>query len=738
MSYFILENVPESAYTGESFTYKIGTKSSNYISKYYNLRYTFSSGSGATAGTIATRLTDTKYKWTPDTEVFARVMPNNDRGKLTILIDSYDSSNVISHTETKSFTLILNSSVSPQITDVTINKELDFNGKSISGITRHYIQMNVKGLYNATQHVYINVNGQNIQSRDIQSAGNNTIHWSDLIGVLNYESDDINSSNSIEIKITSRDSRGRSTSVSQNVTVYPYSPPTINASLSWNDAEKPVLNFSYDYQKQVAKESNELDTLKIVYPYNNLVHTYDLKDKSSPCVLDEDLDIAKSHTFYINIKDKVLTNAVQQKVILPSMNLVMDIGADGKTVTFFGTSPSSADETTLRIGDYASFGKRVRIGNEQNRYTLVDENGLQILNGAEKIAHIGYGDCLALPEDADGNIGTDYIIMERPYYTFGTRSDNEESPTVQSSDSEVSTQDISSTIGEYSVALGQNVKASGANSQASGIDTIASGYASSAFGQKTVASGSQSHAEGYGTKAVGNGQTVVGRYNDPDYNHMFTVGIGLGEDVDDVKNRANGFYVDTSGNTKSYGETHSGGNIVADTNGKGIWLQRNNGVSSEAMVIDGNNTLSIGYGQWENNNNTILRGNDIYLYSKVAGGGTRPYYRKGDTISGGFLGAGYAHNEYTVVFYISLAAPILGNPTITATSGSGGAIIRQLDKFLYGSTISKGVNPSSISVYKEMTEGCGLTIRLNMPNKGDIPYPNSPVGVTVSLNIVFS
>ena len=593
MSYFILENVPESAYTGESFTYKIGTKSSNYISKYYNLRYTFSSGSGDTAGTIATRLTDTKYKWTPDTEVFARVMPNNDRGKLTILIDSYDSSNAISHTETKSFTLILNSSVSPQITDVTINKGLDFNGKSISGITRHYIQMNVKGLYNATQHVYINVNGQNIQSRDIQSAGNDTIHWSDLIGVLNYESDDITSSNSIEIKIISRDSRGRSTSVSQNVTVYPYSPPTINASLSWNDAEKPVLNFSYDYQMQVAKKSNELDTLKIVDPYNNLVHTYDLKDKSSPCVLDEDLDIAKSHTFYINIKDKVLTNAVQQKVILPSMNLVMDIGADGKTVTFFGTSPSSADETTLRIGDYASFGKRVRIGNEQNRYTLVDENGLQILNGAEKIAHIGYGDCLAI--DDDGNQAT----MNQPYYTFGERlpyyktqngieryaligaySHAEGYMTIaegpfshaEGFSCRVGQFESAHAEGEYTYAWndyahaeGLNSRASGSASHAEGSSSLASGYVSHAEGESTKATGEHSHAGGYETIASGNEQTVIGRYNTDDASQLFIIGNGSANDA-----RKNAFTVSETGDITSTGNTVrliKNNNLVASYDG---------------------------------------------------------------------------------------------------------------------------------------------------------------------------
>ena len=594
MSYFTLENVPESSYTGESITYKIGSVQSNYGSTYYNLRYNFSSGGHTSTDVIATKQRAGKYEWTPMSEIFAPKMINSDRGTLTIIIESYDSRGIVRHTESKSFILILDLSITPQISNIRINRTTTFNGNSISGITFHSMSMGVKGLYNARQRVSISVNGKDIIWIDIYSAsGSDITYWNPDIGYLNYESDDINSSSVIDIQITSKDTRGRSVSVNKSVTVYPYSPPSVSAKLSWNENEKAVLDFSYIYQDQVSGVANAIDTLEVVYPYNNLVHTYDLKDKSSPCVLDEDLDIAKSHTFYINIKDKVLTNAVQQKVILPSMNLVMDIGADGKTVTFFGTSPSSADEITLRIGDYASFGKKVRIGNEQNRYTLVDENGLQILNGADKIAHIGYGDCLAI--DDDGNQAT----MNQPYYTFGERlpyyktqngieryaligaySHAEGYMTIaegpfshaEGFSCRVGQFESAHAEGEYTYAWndyahaeGLNSRASGSASHAEGSASLASGYVSHAEGEETQATGEHSHAGGLQTIASGNEQTAIGRYNKDDASQLFIIGNGSANDA-----RKNAFTVSETGDITSTGNTVQlikNNNLVASYDG---------------------------------------------------------------------------------------------------------------------------------------------------------------------------
>ena len=81
----------------------------------------------------------------------------------------------------------------------------------------------------------------------------------------------------------------------------------------------------------------------------------DLIGKVSPQELTGTYDISKTYTFEVHIQDSVNPDEIIQRVILPSEKLAMDIGADGKTVTFFGTSPSSSDKETLRIGDFASF-----------------------------------------------------------------------------------------------------------------------------------------------------------------------------------------------------------------------------------------------------------------------------------------------------------------------------------------------------------------------------------------------
>ena len=379
----------------------------------------------------------------------------------------------------------------------------------------------------------------------------------------------------------------------------------------------------------------------------------------------------------------------------------MDIGADGKTVTFFGTSPNSADKNTLRVGDVASFGEEVVLGNVGDRYTKIGSSGLSIYDGVNHlIGQIGYGDT----KNKNGDIVKDC------FYTLGSRTSG-------------------TTIGTFSVAAGSVVEASGHASFAEGFQTKATGLNSHAEGSDTIASGYVSHAGGYYTKASGDYQTVVGEYNieDTTSEYLFIVGNGT---ADNARENA-------------LGVTHTGHidvqkNIYINTNGSGIFERDTDGTNRELIAMDGNNKLSIGYGQYSHGGReTVLQGgNKLTLRLKNPNATWRPYMAKGDSFNTTIQVGGYiANSGKDVTFQLPLNNPVIGNPTVTIASVDG-LCVRQNNKYLYGSTASKFAKPSSYSC----TLGNGgnhIKITAKMANTTNVEN-NSACGIYASIKVTFS
>ena len=408
-------------------------------------------------------------------------------------------------------------------------------------------------------------------------------------------------------------------------------------------------------------------------------------------------------------------------------------------------------EIAIRNGDtdLARFAETlIELGLSTDFVLQIVNNAIRFVgsDGNAAIAHIGYGDCNArnpaydASDDPQGENIPEYTILSRPYYTLGTRNNmlNNNNPGV-------------TYIGEYSIAVGEDNTATGADSVAIGKNNFAyransvaidennnaTGVNSVAIGKNAVASGNASIAAGDHVKATGNQQVVVGRFNDPDVTHMFTVGIGLGEDSDGVKNRANGFYVDQSGNTRSYGDTCSGGNIVVKTNNKGFRLTRTDGADVSALSLSDSNALMLGWGQWDKGDATHLRGgSDLFLGVKNYGNTIwRPYYRKGDSISMSYYGAGFINNnEKEIQFSISLNRPLIGSPTTTAASVNG-LVIRQEGRYLYGSGGGVYAKPSK---YSCSVQGNMIVVTATMANNTNVVYKNDAIGVYASIKITFS
>lgn len=146
------------------------------------------------------------------------------------------------------------------------------------------------------------------------------------------------------------------------------------------------------------------------------------------------------------------------------------------------------------------------------------------------------------------------------------------------------------------------------------------------------------------------------------------------------------------------------GSINLKTNGKGIYgIHPETNNTSSVISLNSSGNVLVGYGGYVNKNgNSHICGNDINHFVGAIDGSYRPYYRAGDTIS--FAGnstnnaaraIGYVTGS-NVVFTIPLTKPIIGSPTVTATSNQG-FIMRQGGKFTHGSASGSYVKPTSCS-----------------------------------------
>lgn len=132
---------------------------------------------------------------------------------------------------------------------------------------------------------------------------------------------------------------------------------------------------------------------------------------------------------------------------------------------------------------------------------------------------------------------------------------------------------------------------------------------------------------------------------------------------------------------------------------------------SDCPLVVGSNTNTIGDYPWFAvddgyafvRNGIITPGDFIIKFGEYTldppNGGTfsgtlRPYYRADDVINMAFYVNGYVtSNKQEVIFLIPLSRPIMS--TLVSISSINGLTIRQNGKYIYGSTASKPIKPSS-------------------------------------------
>lgn len=709
--YYALYDYPKEMTTDTAGTFKMSKIDMTTNDVTYSFKYDFICDGVTTSKTVATGLTATQYTWTPTTAIFAPLMTKSDQGTLKVAIES---SNGRRMTYYATITLKLKASIKPSSTFQYVG-DTGFNNKAIAGITSFTFTINVPGLYGASQTVKFTIKDTDyVQNVPAVSGTTNTAVTFDVGTFACNDPTAMYTRWFFKIEIT--DSRGRSDSRMDWVTIYPYSPPDVVATVDRNADEKPVLTFTPSYQATVAGATNSITIFWARCNVDGEVYETDLKGKTSPQVLVGTYDLSKAYQFTIAIKDSVRPSAIIKRIILPSAMPVMDIGADGKTVTFFGTSPNSADKNTLRVGDVASFGEEVVLGDTSNSYTVVKATGLTVHDkntvvgdDTDVIASIGIGNTV----NASGSKVTG------PFYTLGVRSFNEvDGVGIQPTEN-----------GLYSMVEGWLCEASGYASHAEGNACCASGHLSHAGGMNSGASGFASFAHGYGLRANGEYQAVFGMNNivDTSNKYLLIVGNGPGEGTS-----SNALGVTANGHIDVQK------NIYINTNGSGIFERDTDGTNRELIAMDGNNKLSIGYGQYSHGGReTVLQGgNKLTLRLKNPNATWRPYMTKGDSFNTTIQVGGYITNSgKDVTFQLPLNNPVIGSPTVTIASVDG-LCVRQNNKYLYGSAASTFAKPSSYSCTL-VNGGNHIKITAKMANTTNVEN-NSACGIYASIKVTFS
>lgn len=398
--YYILNEYPSELKTDQSYTYQLTTSPDGDMTDVtYSFGWKFTCDGITTEKTVASGLTDLTYVWTPSNVIFGPLMAKSKSGILNIVITtSTGKSTYVS----KDIKLTIADSVRPSISNCTIDRTAyAYNDKSISNRTTHKLSLGVSGLYGASQTIIVSI-GDAVNTIKVDAQPNNQISTVSL----ELGSFDAGTAESIEktINVIVTDSRGFTVNSTTSVTIYGYTPPTLTATVYRDTNQDAYISFTTNHQNMVAGKANNINTFYAKCTTGSTTIQTDLK--TSPQKLNGTDALENSYDVFVLLTDDV-GGKDAKRFVIPNGTPVMDIGADGKTVSFFGTAPESADKLSLQIKDIASFGEEIRLGKTDGNQTLIGDSGMTMYNGSDEMLHFG----TIRDEDTYTH-----------YYTLGTRT----------------------------------------------------------------------------------------------------------------------------------------------------------------------------------------------------------------------------------------------------------------------------------------------------------------------------
>lgn len=339
--YYIFSGSPTELKTDQLYTYKMTTSGGDMTDVTYEFKWEFTCDGVTTKETIASGLTSLTYDWTATSAKFGPLMKNSKSGTLKLIVATSTGKMEYS----KVLPLTMSDSIKPSISGITITRTNDFNECSVSNITSHKLSFNVIGLYGATQTVTVVV-GDNNYTKSINAVTDNTVTKVEFdIGKFDSGASDIYKK-TITIRIA--DSRNNVTNASTSIDIYKYMWPTVEATV-YRDANKQAyIAFTPTIQTTVAGKANSISNFYATSMIGEGITKVETSLETSPQKLNGTDDIAKSYNIYVYLTDAVGGEG-STNLFLHSDIPIIDIGSDGKTVTFFGTSPTTATKESVNI-----------------------------------------------------------------------------------------------------------------------------------------------------------------------------------------------------------------------------------------------------------------------------------------------------------------------------------------------------------------------------------------------------
>lgn len=481
------------AYSPGMTVYTAGTVEIPGMGSDYTIKWKFICNGKTSQGTIATHQSAEIYKWSPPNRTFLPLFGNQVKGELHVYV--YPNGSSTMGFGDYSYILVLDPSIAPKI-DYVRSKLTGktYNNKAISLYTEVNILVKVARVAGASQTVTIS-DGRITHQMDV-SQGSGYVEITQPFSMYTVPDNETNEYMDVNFSIDIIDDRGRKASKTFTERVYKYIKPTCKIRTVRND-DNTRISVYYEpvYQAMVAEKANSITKIigSIIMGDASSPQVLDLTNLASPQMLLGTVDFSESYMVKVSVTDEVgLSNTIE--TISQGDSPIMDIGQDGKTITFFGSSPSSADEYSVQIGKKLS-GK-----------VIFNENNIKFNYNQVEMFHLGH------------DIFTD---------DSGTHD-----------------------VGTFSFGYNNIVK--GDLAAAIGIDNTVTNTCGVAFGNSNEISGIASAAIGSKLKVSSHEQIVVGRFNieDIDDKYAFIVGNGSSENA-----RSNAFGVCYNGDVEINGHS---------------------------------------------------------------------------------------------------------------------------------------------------------------------------------------
>lgn len=320
---------PSNVTLGQTLTITLNRASTAFT---HTLSYSFGSASGTIASSVAT-----SYAWTIPLSLASQI-PNATSGTGTITCKTYNGATLIG-TKSIAFTATVPASVIPTISAVNISEAV--TTPAIATKFNAYVQNKSKlAVTTAAAGVY----GSTIQSYKVTIKDSSDNLLATYFGA-NITTSEIPVSGTVKVGVAITDSRGRSASVIQSITVLAYTPPKITTFT----AARANSDGTENYEGQYVKFTLKLD----ISPVNNL------NDKYYEIVYRQkgatNWTVATSSTSVYSVDGTYISGAVF------SPDYGYDVGLN--VYDFFtGTSARQDIPTAFTIMDFRSTGKGIAFG----------------------------------------------------------------------------------------------------------------------------------------------------------------------------------------------------------------------------------------------------------------------------------------------------------------------------------------------------------------------------------------